>query len=114
MKGVDQMSDYRITQLTTILLLKHLNELNALWEEHIVLQRIYELDEEYAQTPEYQERFAEQEHLFQQFLENSDKQQRRESLIEFDSVNGSELTAAKKFFCLAGMKDAMRIWNVSN
>jgi hypothetical protein len=47
-------------------LLKHLNELNALWEEHIVFQRIYELDEEYAQTQEYQERSAGQEHSFPQ------------------------------------------------
>jgi hypothetical protein len=93
--------------------LKHLNELNALWEEHIVLQRIYELDEEYAQTREYQERSAGQEHLFQQLLESSDKQQRLDALIEFDSVNGSELTAAKKHFYLAGMKDAMRIFTVS-
>jgi hypothetical protein len=112
MKGVDQMSDYRITQLTTILLLKHLNELNARREENIVFQRIYELDEEYAKTPEYQERSTEQEHLFQQLLESSDKQQRLDALIEFDSVNGSELSAAKKHFYLAGMKDAMRILNV--
>jgi hypothetical protein len=107
------MSDYRLTQLKTVLLLKQLNELNALWEEHIVFQRIYELDEEYAQTQEYQERSAEQEQLFHQLLESGDKQQRRDALIDFDSVNGSELTAAKKFFYLAGMKDAMRIFTVS-
>jgi hypothetical protein len=58
------MSDYRLAQLKTVLLVKHLNELNAHWEEHIVLQRIYELDEEYAQTQEYQERSAGQEQLF--------------------------------------------------
>jgi hypothetical protein len=46
-------------------------------------------------------------------LENGDKQQRLDALIEFDSVNGSELTAAKKYFYLAGMKDAMRIFTVS-
>jgi hypothetical protein len=108
------MSDYCLAQLKTSLLVKHLNELNALWEEHIVLQRIYELDEEYAQTGEYQERSAGQEQLLQQLLENGDKQQRRDALIDFDSVNGSELSAAKKYFYLAGMKDAMRMFNVSN
>jgi hypothetical protein len=107
------MSDYRLTQLKTVLLVKELNELNARWEEHIVLQRIYELDEEYAKTREYQERSTEQEQLFHQLLESEDKQQRRDALIEFDSVNGSELSAAKKYFYLAGMKDALRIWNVS-
>jgi hypothetical protein len=107
------MSDYHLAQLKTVLLLKHLNELNALWEEHIVLQRIYELDEKYSQTGEYQERSTEQEQLFHQLLESEDKQQRRDALIEFDSVNGSELTAAKKYFYLAGMKDAMRIFTVS-
>jgi hypothetical protein len=107
------MSDYRITQLTTILLLKHLNELNAVWEEQIVFKRIYELEAEFSKTGEYQEFSAEQQQLFQQLLENNDQQQRCDMLFEFDSVNGSELTAAKKFFYLAGMNDAMRIFNVS-
>jgi hypothetical protein len=107
------MSDYRLAQLKTSLLVKHLNELNTRREEHIVLQRIYELDEEYAKTREYQERSTKQEQLFHQLLESEDKQQRRDALIEFDSVNGSELTAAKKYFYLAGMKDAMRIFTVS-
>jgi hypothetical protein len=107
------MSDYSLAQLKTSLLVKHLNELNALWEENIVLQRIYELDEEYAHTREYQERSTGQEQLIQQLLESDDRQRRRDMLIEFDSVNGSELTAAKKYFYLAGMKDALRIFTVS-
>jgi hypothetical protein len=72
------------------------------------------LEEKYAQTQEYQEFSAEQEQLFQQLLKSGDKQQRVDALIEFDSVNGSELTAAKKFFYLAGLNDALRIFNVSN
>jgi hypothetical protein len=36
-----------------------------------------------------------------------------DALIEFDSVNGSELSAAKKHFYLAGIKDALRIFTVS-
>jgi hypothetical protein len=107
------MSDYRITQLKTIFLLKHLSELNAVWEEQIVFKRIYELEEEFAKTGEYQALSAAQQQLFQQLLESDDKQQRCDTLIEFDSVNGSELTAAKKFFYLAGINDAMRIFNVS-
>jgi hypothetical protein len=107
------MSDYRITQLKTIFLLKHLSKLNAVWEEQIVFKRIYELEAEFAKTGEYQEFSALQQQLFQQLLENDDQPQRRDLLFEFDSVNGSELTATKKFFYLAGMNDAMRIFNVS-
>jgi hypothetical protein len=44
------MSDYRITQLTTILLLKHLNESNAVWEDEIIFKRIYALDKEFTKT----------------------------------------------------------------
>jgi hypothetical protein len=61
----------------------------------------------------YQELSAEQRQLFQQLLENDDQPQRRDLLFEFDSVNGSKLTAAKKFYYLAGINDAMRIFNIS-
>jgi hypothetical protein len=108
-----KMSDYRITQLKTILLLKHLNGLNAVWEEQIIFKRIYELEAEFAKTGEYLELSAEQHQLFQQLLESDDQQQRCDMLFEFDSINGSELAAAEKFFYLAGINDAMRIFNVS-
>jgi hypothetical protein len=107
------MSDYRITQLKTILLLKHLNELNTVWEEQVIFKRILELEDEYAKTEEYQELSAQQQQLFKQLLESDDQLKRRDTLIEFDSVNGSELLAAKQFYYLAGINDAMRIFNVS-
>jgi hypothetical protein len=44
---------------------------------------------------------------------NSCRGHRREALIEFDSANGGELLAAKKFFYLAGLNDAMRMFNLS-
>jgi hypothetical protein len=74
---------------------------------------IYKLDEEYAKTREYQEFSAEQEQLFQQLLESDDQRRRRDTLIDFDSVNGGELLETKKFFYLAGLKDAMGMFNVS-
>jgi hypothetical protein len=45
-------------------------------------------------------------------LENGVQQQRRDLLFEFDNANDGELTAVKKFFYLAGMNDAMRMFNV--
>jgi hypothetical protein len=105
------MSDYHLTRLLTVLLLQHLYDSNVRWEKQIVFNRIYELDEEYAKTREYQEFSAGQERLFQELMESDDKQRRREALIDFDSANGGELLAAKKFFYLAGLKDALGMFN---
>jgi hypothetical protein len=106
------MSDYCITQLKTILLLKHLNGLNAVWEDQIIFERILELENEYEKNQEYQKLAAEQQQLFQQLLESDDREQRNNTLIEYDGVNGNELIAAKQFYYLAGINDAMRIFNV--
>jgi hypothetical protein len=107
------MPDYHLNQLLTVLLLQRLYELNVRWEKQIVMKRIYELDDEYAKTEEYQEFSAAQEQLFQELIESDDKQRRRDTLIEFDSANGGELLAAKKFFYLAGLNDAIGIFNLS-
>jgi hypothetical protein len=107
------MPDYHLTQLLTVLLLQRLYESNVRWEKQIVMKRIYELDEEYAKTKEYQEFSAGQERLFQELMESDDKQRRREALIEFDGANGGELLAAKKFFYLAGLNDALQMFNGS-
>jgi hypothetical protein len=107
------MPDYHLNQLLTILLLQRLYESKVRWEKQIVMKRIYELDEEYAKTEEYQEFSAAQEQLFQKLLESDDKQRRRDTLIEFDSANGGELLATKKFFYLAGLNDALRMFNLS-
>jgi hypothetical protein len=107
------MSDFRIAQLLTVFLLQHLYDSNVRWEKQIIFNRIYELDEEYAKTREYQEFSAEQERLFQQLLESDDQQRRRDTLIDFDSANGGELLAAKRFFYLAGLNDALGMFNGS-
>lgn len=107
------MPDYHLNQLLTVLLLQRLYESKVRWEKQIVMKRIYELDEEYVKAEEYQELSAEQEQLFQELIESDDKQRRREALIEFDSANGGELLAAKKFFYMAGLNDAMRMFNGS-
>lgn len=107
------MTDYHLNQLLTVLLLQRLYESKVRWEKQIVMKRIYELDEEYVKAEEYQELSAEQEQLFQELIESDDKQRRREALIEFDSANGGELLAAKKFFYMAGLNDAMRMFNGS-
>jgi hypothetical protein len=112
-KEWQSMPDYHLNQLLTILLLQRLYESKVRWEKQIVMKRIYELDEEYAKTEEYQDFSAEQEQLFQALLESNDKKIRRDTLIEFDSANGGELLAVKKFFYLAGLNDAMRMFNSS-
>jgi hypothetical protein len=71
------MLDYRTSQLKTILLLKHLNGLNAVWEEQVVYKRICELETEYAKTQEYQELTAEQHQLFHRLFENADPKGRQ-------------------------------------
>jgi hypothetical protein len=43
----------------------------------------------------------------------SEDQRQREAIFEFDSLKGSELTAAKQFYYQAGINDAMRIFNIS-
>jgi hypothetical protein len=96
-----------------MLLVKHLNSLNAVREDQIVFKRIYEWEEEYAKTQEYQGFSAEQQQLFQQLLASDDQKQRHDLVFEFDSIHGSELAAAKKFYYLAGIHDALRIFNVS-
>jgi hypothetical protein len=69
------MSDYQLTQLKTMLLVKHLNSLNAVREDQIVFKRIYEWEEEYAKTQEYQGFSAEQQQLFQQLLASDDQKE---------------------------------------
>jgi hypothetical protein len=59
-------TQFLITQLKTILLLNHLNGLNAVWEEQVVFKRILELEDEYAKTQEFQELSAQQQQLFNQ------------------------------------------------
>jgi hypothetical protein len=92
-------------------LLKQLNGLNAVWEEKAVFSRIYELEEEYVKTEEYQELAAEYSKLFDRFIKDED-QKHREAIFEFDSLKGSELNAAKKFYYQAGINDVMRIFNI--
>jgi hypothetical protein len=95
-----------------MVLLKYLDGLNAVWEEEAVFKRIYELEEKYAKTQEYQELAAEYSKLFDRFLKDKDQRQ-REAIFEFDSHKGSELNAAKQFYYQAGINDAMRIFNIS-
>ena len=107
-----KMVNYSTCRLITMVLLKYLNGLNAVWEEEAIFKRIYELEEEYAQTQEYQELTAEYSKLFDRFLKD-EAQKQREALFEFDSIMGSELATAKKFYYQAGINDAMRIFNIS-
>jgi predicted nuclease with TOPRIM domain len=103
---------YSTCRIIIIVLLKYLSGLNAVWEEEAIFNRIYELEEEYTQTQEYQELSAEYSQLFDRFPEIEAKKQRQEALFKFDSIMGSELTAAKKFYYQAGINDAMRIFNI--
>jgi hypothetical protein len=107
------MLNYPTYQLITIILLKHLYRLNAVWEDKVIFNRIYELDEEYEKIPEYQELTEKQQQLLEQLFESDAKEQRREALLEFDSLKVRELTLAKKLYYLAGIKDALQIFNVS-
>jgi hypothetical protein len=85
LKDHGQMVNYSTCQLITIILLKHLYRLNAVWEDKVVFNRIYELDEEYEKIQEYQELTEKQQQLFKQLFEIDAKEQRREALLEFDS-----------------------------
>jgi hypothetical protein len=106
------MVNYSTCRLITMVLLKYLNDLNVLWEEEAIFQRIYELEEEYAKTQECQELATEYAKLFDRFVKSEDQRQ-REAIFEFDSHKGSELAAAKKFFYQAGINDTMRIFNIT-
>ena len=107
------MLDYSTCQLITIKLLKHLNRLNVLWEDQVVNHHVFELEEEHNQVPEYRELGDEYSKLFAQMRNSDDKEQWEKMLFEFDSVVGSRLFEAEKFFYLAGFNDAMQIFNVS-
>jgi hypothetical protein len=112
MEQKSKMVNYSTCRVITMVLLNYLNGLNAAWEEKAVFNRIYELEEEFAKTQEYQELAAEYSKLFDRFIKNEDQKQ-REAIFEFDSIMGSELNVAKKFYYQAGVNDAMRIFNIS-
>jgi hypothetical protein len=107
------MLNYSIYQLKTIMLLKHLNDLNAFWENQIVTNRIYEWDEEHLKTQEYRELGDEYSKLFNRIHDTDDKELRNEALFELDSLIGSKLVETEKFHYLAGFKDAMQVFNIS-
>jgi hypothetical protein len=67
------MSDYSVYQLKTIILLKHLNNLNAIWEDKVVTCRIDELDEEHLKNQEYQQLTAEYSQLFNRIRDTTIK-----------------------------------------
>jgi hypothetical protein len=107
------MFNYSNCQLITIILLKHLNELNAVWEDQIINRRVFELEEEHDQTSECRELGDEYYKLFDRMRDSDDKEQLKEALFEFDSVVGSRLFETEKFFYLAGMNDVMQIFNIT-
>jgi hypothetical protein len=107
------MFNYLNCQLITIILLKHLNELNAVWEDQIINRRVFELEEEHDQTSECRELGDEYSKLFDRMRDSDDKEQWKEALFEFDSVVGSRLFETEKFFYLAGMNDVMQIFNIT-
>jgi hypothetical protein len=112
-RGETEMSDYSVYQLKTIILLNHLNDLNAIWEDKVVTCRIYELDEEHLKNQEYQQLTAEYSQLFNRIRDTDDQKQRNEALFEFDSLIGRMLVKTQKFHYLAGFNDAMPVINVS-
>jgi hypothetical protein len=107
------MIDHLTCQLITIILLKHLNRLNALWEDEAVANRMDELDGEYTKTLEYQEFRDEYLKLYNQIHDTDDKEQRNEALFELDNIVGNMVIKTEKFHYLAGFHDAMQVLNVS-
>jgi hypothetical protein len=107
------MSDYRINQLKILLLLRHLNELNDVCEDEVVNPRLRELEEQHNRFQDNVDLKDKYSKLFNRMQNSDDKKQRKEMLLEFDSLVGCRLFEAEKFYYWSGIYDAMEIFNIS-
>jgi hypothetical protein len=101
-----------VFQLRVIILLKHLDHLNAIREDEAIARRMEELNKEHVKTQEYQELDGEYSQL-KSVRDTEDQEQRNKALFELDRLIVDMLAETEKFHYLAGVHDAMQVYNIS-
>jgi hypothetical protein len=94
-------------------MLKHLIHLNALCEDELIASRLEELNQEYVKTQECQELNEKYFKLFHDIQANNDQEQIKNAVFELDNLIVSKLAETQKFHYLAGINDAMKVFNPS-
>jgi hypothetical protein len=102
-----------VSQLRVIILLKHLDHMNATREDEAIARRMEELDKEYIETKEFQKLEKEYSRLFKLIHDTEDKEQRNKAFCQLDRLTVDMMAETAKFYYLAGVHDAMQVYDIS-
>jgi hypothetical protein len=114
------MINYSLYQLVTLILMKHLEELDDFFGEDLkdyfktefISCRMNELMQQYDKIQRYQELNDRYNNLIAEIVAMDDKEQRDSMTRDLEELIIESMCEAAQFHYLAGLNDALRVFDV--
>jgi hypothetical protein len=106
------MNNYSLYQLITLILMKHLDEMEDEYKGDFIGYRMEEMAIKHNQVKEYQEFNDKYSILIDRIEAMEDKKQRNEMLDELKDLVVERMGESEEFYYMTGLNDARQVFDI--